>query len=331
MVNLTLVDGFLISAYFLALILIGLLASRRQDEEDYLIAKRKLGTWSTMATMNASKSGSILMIFVALTYIWGFSALWYFIGVITGVILFIPFAMRLKENSAQRFYTLADYFKYNYGKKVAVFASLISIFLMFGFLVLNLIAGTKIFVFFTGWAFWICAIIMVVIVMVYLLLGGFKAVVKTDILQYIAMVFILTMLTIVLFNGSLIPAADWNFLKADMLTMVGFFIIGVSFAFSSPDLWRRVYSSKGKRELKRGLILSVIVYAFMAFLLALVALTIKAQFPDIDPDLALIQGFGSLLPAGLLGLASILLFAAIMSSIDTYIFTGASAVVQDFF
>jgi len=40
---------------------------------------------------------------------------------------------------------------------------------------------------------------------------------------------------------------------------------------------------------------------------------------------------GNLLPAGFLGLATILLFAAIMSSLDTYIFTGASAIVQDFF
>jgi Na+/proline symporter len=68
-----------------------------------------------------------------------------------------------------------------------------------------------------------------------------------------------------------------------------------------------------------------------AFLLALVALTIKTQFPGLDPDLALIHGFGNLLPAGFLGLASILLFAAIMSSIDTYIFTGASSITQDFF
>ena len=101
-----------------------------------------------MATINASKTGPILMIFVALVYLWGFSALWYFIGMVLGILLFIPFSLKLKENSKQRFYTLADYFKYNYGKKSAIFASLLSIFLMLGFLVINLMAGTKIFVFF---------------------------------------------------------------------------------------------------------------------------------------------------------------------------------------
>lgn len=151
--TLSTIDFILIFAYFAVLLLIGYFTSRRQREEDYLIAERKLGTWSTMATMNASKSGSILMTFVALTYLWGFAAIWYFIGVVAGVFLFIPFALRLKEHSKHKYYTLADYFKYNYGKIVALFASLISIFLMFGLAILNLIAGTKIFVFFTGWSF----------------------------------------------------------------------------------------------------------------------------------------------------------------------------------
>jgi len=324
-------DFILILIYFIVLLVIGYLTSRKESKEDFLIGERKLGSLSTMATINASKTGSILMIFVALVFLWGFSALWYFIGMVLGVIIFLPFALKLKENSKHRFYTLADYFKYNFGKKAAVFASLLTIFIMFGFLILNLIAGTKIFVFFTSWPFWICSIIMIVIVMFYLLLGGFKAVVKTDILQYSAMIFILAMLALILFKGALIPASEWYFFRADIGTMLGFFIIGTLFPFASPDMWQRVYSSKDKRTLRNGILSAALVYAVFAFLLGLVALTVKAQFPGIDPDLALIHGFGNLLPAGLLGLALVLLFSAIMSSIDTYIFTAASAAVQDFF
>ena len=331
MISLSSLDFVLIGVYFIVLLLIGYFSSRRKDDDEFLIAKRKLGTWSTMATMNASKSGSIFMIFTALVFLWGFSAIWYFIGVVVGALLFIPFALKLKENSQKRFYTLADYFRYNYGKKLAILASLISIFLMFGFLVLNLMAGSKIFVFFTGWPFWLCASIMVLIVLIYLLLGGFKAVVKTDILQYIAMIFILIVLALILFNGSIIPVSEWNFFNVDLMTLLGFFLVGIIFPFASPDLWQRVYSAKGKRELRNGMLLSVLFYAFLAFLIALVALTVKASFPNIDPDLALIYGFANLLPAGLLGLSVVFLFAAIMSSIDTYIFTGASAIIQDFF
>jgi Na+/proline symporter len=331
MANLSNLDFILIFAYFAVLLIIGYLTSRRQKPEDYLIAERKLGAWSTMATINASKTGSVLMIFVALVYLWGVAALWYFIGMVIGVLVFLPFALRLKENSKQRFYTLADYFKYNYGKKIAVLVSLVTILLMFGYLVLNLMAGTKIFVFFTGWPFWLCAIIMVVIVMIYLLMGGFKAVVKTDIIQYIAMVVILVLLALALFRGAIIPASEWNFFNVNFATMIGFFLVGILFPFAMPDMWQRVYSSRDKKTLKKGILLSAVVYAFFAFLLGLVALTVKVRFPTVDPDLALIHGFANLLPAGLLGLALVLLFAAIMSTADTYIFTGSSAIVQDFF
>jgi Na+/proline symporter len=333
MENLSNLDLILIFIYFiiLLLVLVGYFSSKKQTSEDYLIGKRKLGVLSTMMTLNASKTGSIIMISVALVYVWGIAALWYFIGAIIGLLIFLPFALKLKENSKQRFYTLADYFKYNYGKLPAIFASLITIFLMFGYLVMNLMAGTKIFVFFTGWPFVLCALIMVVVVLFYLLMGGFKAVVKTDIIQYAAMFLILIILVFSIFKGSTIPISEWNILKADIMTMIGFFVVGILIPFAMPDLWRRVYAAKDKKAFKRGTLVSIVVYMIFAFLLGLIALTVKINFPDIDPDLALIYGFKYLLPSGLLGLSIILLFAAIMSSVDTYFFTGSSAIVQDFF
>ena len=138
MTQLLTIDYVLIAIYFLVLLYIGYKVSRKQKDEDYLIGERKISTFGTMATVNASKTGSILMIFVALVYLWGISAIWYFIGMMIGIFIFIPFAMKLKDNSNQRFYTLADYFKYNYGSKVAKFVSIITIFLMFGYMVMNL-------------------------------------------------------------------------------------------------------------------------------------------------------------------------------------------------
>ncbi len=328
--NLTILDFVLIGTYFISLIVIGYLSSRKQNEEDFLIAERKLGTISTMATINASKTGSILMIFVALVYVWGFAAIWYFIGTVVGLLIFIPFALKLKENSGQKFYTLADYFKYNYGPKPALFASLITIILFLGFLVMNLIAGAKLVVFFTSWPFWICAVIMIFIVLVYILMGGFKAVVRTDLVQYMKIIILLALLTLNLFNGSLIPSSEWNFFQMDFSLIIGFFIVGILYPYAMPDLWQRVYASRDKKTLKKGIIWAAVIYFIFAFLLGLVALLVKVNFPDIDPDLALIYGFNNLLPQGFLGLAVVLLFAAIMSTIDTNIFTGASIIIQDF-
>jgi len=332
MVNyLSTLDFILIFIYFIILLLIGYFTSKKQKSEDYLIAERKLNSWSTMMTMNASKTGSIVITFVALVYLWGFSAIWYFIGVIVGVFLFIPFALKLKDKEKGTYYTLADYFKYNYGKIPAVLASIISIFLMVGLAIINIIAGTKIFVFFTGWSFWLCSIIMVSIIFIYLFYGGFRAVVKTDILQYSAMLLIIFLILISIFKGTNIGVLELNFFTTTIITVVGFFIVGIMFPFASPDMWQRVYSAKGKKELRNGLLLSNLFYFIFALLLTFLALVVKMNYPLVNPDLALIYGFVNLLPVGLVGLSMVLLFSAIMSSVDTYLFTGASAVIQDFF
>jgi len=324
-------DFVLVGIYFVILLFIGYVSSKGQRDEDYLIANRKLGAWSTAATINASKTGAILMTFVSLVYIWGVSAVWYFVGMFLGILLFIPFSLKLKRESGGKYYTLADYFRHSYGKRVAVFASVLSVFLMFGFFVINLIAGAKLFAFFSGWNFVVCSVVMIFVVLSYLLMGGFRAVVKTDILQYIAIVFIMLVLMVFLFGETYIPLSEWSFFYAGPSTIFGFFLLGLLFPFAMPELWQRVYSSRDAVSLKSGLIISSFVYLGVGLLLGLLALSIKVGFPGVDPDLALVYGFANLLPPGLLGLSVVLLFAAIMSSLDTYIFTGASAVVQDFF
>jgi len=325
------IDYVFIIAYFVVLIWIGYKFSRKQSDDDYLIGERKLGAFSTMTTMNASKIGAIPMIFVALVYAWGLSAVWFFIGVILGWIIFVPFALHLKGRSDERYYTLAHYFKHKSGRKVASLVSLFTILIMLILLLNNLIAGTKIFSFFTGSAFWLSALIMISVVLAYLLLAGYKAVAKTDTFQFSAMLLILAILAVLLFKGTIIPSSDLALFAAGPPTIVGFFIAGVFFPFASPELWQRVYSAKNKKALLRGMVLSISLYAVFAALLTLLALTVKAQFPTINPDIALIHGFANLLPAGLLGLSIILLFAAVMSSIDTYVFTAASSIVQDFY
>ena len=268
-----------------------------------------------MATINASKTGSILMIFTAMVYAVGFTAIWYFVGMTLGILVFLPFALKLKDISHKKFYTLADYFKYNYGEKSGLVAGGMTVFLMFGLVVLNLIAATKIFIFFTNWPFWLCAIIVALIVLGYLLLGGFRAVVKTDIIQYIAMFFILIALTTIIFKGSLISYSDWNLFNTDVATFAGFFLMGILYPFSMPELWQRVYASKDKKTLKKGLLLSATfisimikdlvigAYLFAAATVVLSVITLSTWIKKNIQQRTLLFGF----TFGLIGLFSFLI------------------------
>jgi len=331
MVTITTLDIIFIISYFLLVILVAYVRTRKSTPEDYLIAERKLGIWQTIATVNATKTGSILLIYTALLYLYGFSAMWYFIGVAAGYLLFIPFAVRLHKRHGTTHYTLADYFSHSYGKKTGYAASFINILVMFAFLILNLIASAKVLEFFTGLSFLWSTVIVVGVVLTYLLIGGFKAVVTTDVLQYGAIIVIMVLFAVFLLQGTSIPISEFNIAKAGLINILGFFILGALIPFASPDLWQRVYAVKDIKTLKWGLFWSVIVYLGVAILLSIVGLAVKAQFPGLDPDIALIEGFARLLPVGFIGLALVIFFAAFMSTVDTMAYTAASSFVQDFF
>ena len=82
---------------------------------------------------------------------------------------------------------------------------------------------SRVLSFFSGWSFFLCAFIMMGVVLLYLLLGGFKAVVRTDFLQYLAIVFIMVLLIFVLFGDVSIPTSEWNFSDAGFSNVFGFF------------------------------------------------------------------------------------------------------------
>ncbi len=324
-------DFVVIFAYLALVVLIGYVESKKQTEEGFLIANRNLGMWSGIATINATKTGGLLLSYTALVYLYGVSAFWAFIGVGLGYLLFIPFAKRLREHSSGRFYTLADYFKKRYGGFAAKMASVINIIMMVGFFVGSLVASAKVIDRFVGVDYVVATIVTSAVVLIYLLLAGFKAVVKTDVLQYAVIVFVLLYLALYLFGGATISPDEFALLQAGPATIIGLLLIGFLLPFASPDLWQRVYALKDERVMSKSILYSVIIYVGVGAVLTLIALSIKSVLPELDPDIAIVDGFAQLLPAGLTGLAVIVFFGAFMSSMDTYAFTASSSFIQDFF
>jgi len=73
-----------------------------------------------------------------------------------------------------------------------------------------------------------------------------------------------------------------------------------------------------------------VFYIIIGFILLLIGLVIRVDIPGIDPDTSLIVGFSRLLPVGLAGLSVVIIYSSVSSSADTYMFTAASSVTQDF-
>lgn len=335
--KLTNIDLIFMGIYFLLLIIIGIIVNRKQSNEDFLISNRNLSIYSGIATINASKTGAIIMAYTALVFLYDLSAIWYFFGTLLGYIFFLPFAIKLFKQSKKKQYTLAEYFYKNYGKINGNITNILTIIIMLGFLIINLIAASSVFNFFTQISFSISASIIIISILIYMILGGFKAVVKTDLVQYIAILFILIIIIpIALFNSQnisqsqIINTINFDLFQAGISTIIGFLLLGFLFPFASPELWQRIYAFADTKTLKKSIIYSSLIYFLFGSMLTYLALIIKTKLPHIDPNIAFISGLTQMLPIGLTGLSLILLISAFMSSIDTYIFTASSALILNF-
>jgi SSS family solute:Na+ symporter len=115
------------------------------------------------------------------------------------------------------------------------------------------------------------------------------------------------------------------------MKIISFFLAGFFIPMASPELWQRVYAIKDKKNFKWSIIMSSLFYIIIGFILLLIGLVIRTDIPDISADTSLIVGFSRLLPVGMAGLSVVVIYSAVSSSADTYMFTASASVSQDFF
>ncbi len=111
--------------------------------------------------------------------------------------------------------------------------------------------------------------------------------------------------------------------------IIPFIIMGIMFPLLEPDIWQRTLAAKSVKHFKKSFIITTIIYIIFGFLLSIIAIIIKIKLPNIAADTALVAGFTQLLPSGLLGLGLVALFAAIMSSADSFAFISAGLLMND--
>lgn len=330
---LTLTDYLIIAGYFIVILVVGGLTGRKQSKEEFLISGRKLKSLQATTTIFSSRIGAaILLTYTALVYLYGMGALWYFIGSVFGLFVFYFFGLKVKKLAdKEKFYTMPDFFFFLKGKFAGYLATIITITVMFGWVVLNFTAGGKLVSEYTAISYDFSVIIVGTIILLYLLAGGFDAVVKTDVIQTVGIFLLFVLMMYLLLTTNTKPElAFMDLFNLPAGQIISFFLAGFFIPMASPELWQRVYAIEDKKHFKRSIIMSSVFYIIIGFILLLIGLVIRADIPDIEADTSLIVGFSRLLPMGLAGLSVVIIYSSVSSSADTYMFTTASSVTQDF-
>jgi len=317
--------------YIAIVVIIGIVSSRKESEDDFMIAERKVQGVQVAATMSAGFfDGSVLAIYLAYIYQYGFSAIWLFVGLALGFLLLKKYAGRIKQKADElKVYSMPEYFFRILGKKNGLMFSFFLVLQFFLLLVVNLIISGKVLAAIFPVPYFLAVVIGGLIVLTYLLLAGFKAVIRTDFFQLIIMFIMTLTVGIFLLGKTHIPISEFNLGTLGAGNIIGFLILAGFGIMVAPDLWQRIFATKDEKNLKRGLNYSVIILLVLGVVISVVGLATKQFFPNIVPEDALVTGFSHLLPFGLKELGMVLLYAVALSSSDTVTFVVSSIFTRD--
>ncbi|MFA4887042.1 MAG: sodium:solute symporter family protein [Candidatus Nanoarchaeia archaeon] len=317
--------------YIAIVIGIGIFASRKESEEGFMIADRGVHGFQLAATMSAGFfDGATLSIFIAYVFGYGLSALWLFVGLALGFLLLKFFAPRIKAKADElKVYTMPEYFFHVFGKKNGMLFSFILILQFFGLLIVNLIVSGKVLTHVFGISYFLAVAIGGLIVLCYLLLAGFKAVVRTDHFQLFIMFLMSIGVGIFLFKGTSFTSVELNVTRLGLGNIIGFLCIGAFSVVVAPDLWQRIFAAKDTVQLNRGLKIAAFILLILGICVSVVGLATKQAFPNIVAEEAFVVGFSELLPSIVKELGLVLLYAVTLSSSDTITFVISSIFTRD--
>lgn len=319
-------------------LIVGLFPSKKNGRENFLISNKLLKAPSNGFSIASSKIGGGLFItYSTLFFAFGISALFYFAGIIFGYVVFYFFAIKVwKESKENNYYTIADYFKNKYNNKTGIFIGILTTLSGFGWILTNLVAGSLLISELTLLSPYFITIILSLVIGGYLFIGGFNSVIRTDYIQYIALVLILVLLILSFYESKVVVSLNnLSFEKIPIGQVFGFFILGLLFPMGSAELWQRVYASKSKKSLLGSITVASISYVVVGILLTIICLMLlnsNLNLTDLNDELKLALGVKQLasgINPVLDTLWVIAFISLIISSADTFVYTASSSFVQD--
>lgn len=179
----------------------------------------------------------------------------------------------------------------------------------------------------------------VLLVTLWSLWGGFRAVVFSDIVQFFFMILAVFLIVVYAWAEMGSPIELMGKLPATHLDWTGGETLGTILVWGfialstlvDPNFYQRVLAADSEKTAKRGIMISTIIWFFFDCCTTLGALYARAAIPDADPQNAYLQFSIQLVPHGVRGLILAGVLAIILSTLDSYLFNAATCVSYDFF
>jgi len=353
------IDLSIFVVYMIAMLGLGFyFLLKNTDAEDYFVGNRNIGSWHIGLSVVATDVGGGFSIGLGgLGFVMGLSGSWLLftgmLGAWLAAVFLIPKIKKLDE--VKRFFTFPQIFEFFYDRRTALLAGIISGVGYLGFTSSQILAGAKL----AGATVEAITqdqalLIMGFIVVVYTVMGGIKAVIYSDTVQWIilmvGLIFVGIPLAVMKLGGiaflrESISAELLSLTNVTFIQIFNWFISIVPIWFVGMTLYQRIFACPDERAAKKAwFIAGVFEYPIMAFmgvglgLLARVAATqglfTEFGFADstgLDAEMGLPLLLKVALPVGFLGIMLAAYFSAIMSTADSCLMASSGNFVTDIY
>ena len=179
----------------------------------------------------------------------------------------------------------------------------------------------------------------VLLVALWSIWGGFRAVVFSDIVQFFFMIISVFLVVVYAWGAMGSPIELMNQLPATHLEWSGGESLSTIFVWGfialstlvDPNFYQRVLAADSEKTAKRGILISTFVWVCFDLCTTLGALYARVALPNTDPNNAYLEFAIQLVPHGIRGLILAGVLAIILSTLDAYLFNAATSVSYDFF
>lgn len=340
--------------FMVAVYIVGIWASRKTSKSksflaDYFLGNRELGGLVLAMTMvatygsassflggpGAAYSSGLGWVLLSMTQV----ATGYFVLLVLGK----KFAIVTRRYRAV---TLVDFLKERYKSTTVVLIAAFSIIVfLFSAMAAQWVGGAYLIQLLTGISYTGALFIFTVSVLIYVIIGGFRAVALTDTIQGVVMFFgtLILLIAVIIAGGGIdqiisdlytenpnliTPFGDDGSLSAAYVSSY-WILVGVG-VVALPQVAVRAMSYRNAKSMHSALIIGTIVVGFIMLNMHLIGVFARPILPGIEVADQVIPLIAmETLPSWLAGLVLAAPLAAMMSTVDSILLLVSSAVVKD--
>ncbi len=241
--------------------------------------------------------------------------------------------------------TLTDLFKARYQNDAVVIGSALAmIIFIVVYMMAQIVGGTRIIEAITGLPYTWGLVIFFVVVVTYTVLGGFRAVAITDLLQGLIMMVGAVVLVVIVvaksgglgvLSATVIETTPHLFTLPGPMNMTPLYFISFFMLFGigvigMPTMVLRSMAYKDSKSMHQAILMGIVVMTLFTVPMGLMGLFARVHFPALAvPDMAVPSMVLEFLPPWFAGVFMTVPLVAVMSTIDAMLLIVCSSIVID--